>query len=91
MVKGCWAESLPKGPCTHMVYTWALKGLLYHDLGTHVGTIVVLGRFGTIPSRSISGSDSTDSSQYSGVQEPRSPNQSAWDSVKTRASNKEGM
>ena len=23
----------PKAPCTDMVVTWALKGLLYHDFG----------------------------------------------------------
>ena len=29
-----------------MVTTWALKGLLYHDFGAYVYTIVVLGAFG---------------------------------------------
>ena len=36
----------PKGPCRYMVGTWALKGLLYHDFGAYVCTIVVLGPFG---------------------------------------------
>ena len=30
-----------------MVTTWALKGLLYHDFGAYLYTIVVLGAFGT--------------------------------------------
>ena len=38
----------PKGPCRYMVYTWVLKGLLYHDFGAHLCTIVVLGRFGIV-------------------------------------------
>ena len=29
-----------------MVTTWALKGVLYHEFGTYVYTIVVLGPFG---------------------------------------------
>ena len=32
--------------CIDMVTTWALNGLLYHDFGAHVYTIVVLGAFG---------------------------------------------
>ena len=36
----------PKAPCTDMVTTWALKGLLYHDFGACVYTIVLLGAFG---------------------------------------------
>ena len=36
---------IPKGPCTIMVTNWALKGLLYHDFGAYVYTIVVLGPF----------------------------------------------
>ena len=39
-------RSSPKGPCRYMVYAWALKRLLYHDFGAHVGTIIVLGPFG---------------------------------------------
>ena len=35
-----------KSPCRYMVGTWALKGLLYHDFGAYVYTIVVLGPFG---------------------------------------------
>ena len=27
---------IPKAPCTDMVTTWALKGLLYHDFGQYV-------------------------------------------------------
>ena len=38
----------PKAPCTDMVTTWALKGLLYHDFGAYVYAIVVLGDFGRI-------------------------------------------
>ena len=38
----------PKAPCTDMVATWAFKGLLYHDFGAYVYTIVVLGAFGFI-------------------------------------------
>ena len=30
----------------HMVRTWRLMGLPYHDFGLHVCTIVVLGPFG---------------------------------------------
>ena len=33
-----------------MVTTWALEGLLYHEFGAYVYTIVVLGAFG-LPSR----------------------------------------
>ena len=36
----------PKGPCRYiMVYTWAFKGLLYHEFGAHVGAVMVLGPF----------------------------------------------
>ena len=38
----------PKAPCTDIVTTWALKGLLYHDFGAYVHTIVVLGAFGIV-------------------------------------------
>ena len=38
--------TVPKAPCTDMVTTWALKGLLYHDFGAYVYTTVVLGAFG---------------------------------------------
>ena len=37
----------PKGPCRYMVQTCYLKGLPYHDFGAYVGTIMVLGPFGT--------------------------------------------
>ena len=36
----------PQGPCSHIVTTWVLKGLLYHDFGAYVYTIVVLGPLG---------------------------------------------
>ena len=39
----------PKAPCTIFASTWALKGLLYHDFGAYVYTIVVLGPFGRAP------------------------------------------
>ena len=38
---------VPKAPCTEMVTTWALKGLLYHDFGAYAYTIVVVGAFGS--------------------------------------------
>ena len=41
-------SSFPKAPCTDMVTTWALKGLLYHGFGAYVYTIVVLGAFGFV-------------------------------------------
>ena len=28
----------PKDPCSYMVYTWALKGILYRYLGVYVDT-----------------------------------------------------
>ena len=31
-----------------MVYTWASNGLLYHDFGAYVYTVVVLGPFGSL-------------------------------------------
>ena len=36
----------PEGLCRYMVTTWALTGLLYHDFGAYVYTIVVLGPLG---------------------------------------------
>ena len=36
------AFMIPKGPRRYMVYAWALKGLLYLDIGAHVGTIMNL-------------------------------------------------
>ena len=38
--------TIPMAPCTDMVTTWALKGLLCHDFKAYVYTIVVLGPFG---------------------------------------------
>ena len=38
--------SHPKGPCNCMVYTWALKGFLYHYFGVCVGTVMILRPFG---------------------------------------------
>ena len=37
---------VPKGSCNCMVYTWALKGLLYPYFGVSVCTITILGPFG---------------------------------------------
>ena len=37
----------------YMVYTWALKGLLYHDFGACVCTILVIGTFGIQISPSV--------------------------------------
>ena len=42
----CGSPFAPKGACRYVVYTWALKGLLDHDFGAHVGTVMVLGLFG---------------------------------------------
>ena len=36
----------PKGPCTHMVYTWASKSSLYRYFGAKVYTIWVHGPLG---------------------------------------------
>ena len=36
----------PTGPRRYMVHTWALEGLLDHDFGAHVDSIMVLGPFG---------------------------------------------
>ena len=41
-------DATPKAPCTDIVTTWALRGLLYHDFGAYVYTIVVLEAFGYI-------------------------------------------
>ena len=38
-------EWFPKGPCRHMAYTWALKGLPYLDFGAHACTVAILGPF----------------------------------------------
>ena len=38
--------SNPKGPCTCVVYTWALKGFPYHYVGVYVCTRMILGPFG---------------------------------------------
>ena len=35
----------PKAPCS-LVYTWALKGLPYHNLGAYVDAIKLHGAFG---------------------------------------------
>ena len=36
----------PKGPCTHIVYTWALKGFPYSSFRGQVYTIEVHGPLG---------------------------------------------
>ena len=33
------ADEIPKGPCTYIVYTWALKGFLYSSFRGQVYTI----------------------------------------------------
>ena len=45
----------PRVHGTIMVTTWALKGLLYHDFGAYVYTIVVLGPFGFERTRFFTG------------------------------------
>ena len=40
--------TVPKGPGTVMVTTWALKGLLSPDFGAYVYTKMVLGPFGSV-------------------------------------------
>ena len=35
-----------KAPCSCMVYTWAFKGLSYHDFGIYVCTVKLHGAFG---------------------------------------------
>ena len=49
--EACFLLSLPLlfiAAKFHMVYTWALKELLYHDVVAYVCTILVLELFGTI-------------------------------------------
>ena len=43
------AASLPKGPCTYIVYTWALKGLPYSSFRAQIYTIWVHGPLGPPP------------------------------------------
>ena len=38
--------SSPEGPCSCMVYTWALKEFLYPYVGVYVCTIMILGPLG---------------------------------------------
>ena len=33
-----WTKTFPKGPCTYIVYTWALKGFPYSSFRAQVGT-----------------------------------------------------
>ena len=40
---GFWAP-IPKDACSCMVYTWALKGLPYHNFGVCICTITLHGR-----------------------------------------------
>ena len=43
---GGYRTNYPKGPGRYMADTWALEGLIYHDFGAYVYTIVLLGPLG---------------------------------------------
>ena len=40
--------SCAKASCSCMVYTWALKGLPYHNFGAYVSAIKLHGAFGMV-------------------------------------------